>query len=196
GVSRAGRIAIVTNYREMAPSQAGNHSRGGLVTAYLAEGDTFLNRLNNEPEKYSGYNLIAGRLPSGPLHYYSNRTAPREIDDGVHGISNHELDTPWPKLGRTVSRLRQLLQPEEILAEDLLELLADRTPSPVDDLPDTGLPHNMEHLLSAPFVVSPDYGTRCSTIVLLGHDNHLQFIERRFDRTGEPTDESHFAFNL
>lgn len=196
GTSGKGRFAVVTNFREMARADEQARSRGELVTQYLAGGDDFLSGLDRNHAVYSGYNLIAGELVTGPLHYCSNRSSYRQIDAGVHGISNHQLDTPWPKLSRSVSRLRGLLEHEVIPADDLFDLLADRTVAPAGELPDTGLSAELEQLLSAPFIVSPEYGTRCSTVVLLSRDNYLQFAERRYDSTGEVTGESRFGFQL
>jgi uncharacterized protein with NRDE domain len=49
--------------------------------------------------------------------------------------------------------------------------------------------------LSAPFVLDPTYGTRCSTVLTLSGDDALDIAERRFDASGVATGESEYALN-
>ena len=76
----------------------------------------------------------------------------------------------------------------------LLALLADRT-RVADDalLPETGVPRDWERVLSSPFVLHPDYGTRSSTVLLLSADGHALIRERRFDPRGRASGDTEFA---
>jgi uncharacterized protein with NRDE domain len=128
--------------------------------------------------------------------YFSNRgdVAPRALAPGIYGLSNHWLDTPWPKLTRTRERFAALLGRGAVNAEDLFALLTDRTPAGDDNLPQAGLPEDWERAVSAPFVVHERYGTRCSTVVVVEHGGRTVVHERRFDPAGVQTGVSRFAF--
>jgi uncharacterized protein with NRDE domain len=130
------------------------------------------------------------------MHYASNRAEPfaRALDAGVHGLSNHLLDTSWPKLARTRERFRKLIAMPEPALDDLLAMLAERERAPDHLLPDTGIGLQWERLLSSPFIVDDRYGTRCSTVVLIGVDGSVQARERRFDRQGRTTGEDAYAW--
>lgn len=187
GVSDAGRYALVTNFRDPGRQQAAAPSRGALVEAWLRADDdaaAYLARLHAEGERYNGFNLIVG--DGGRAWYYSNRGgAPRELAPGVYALSNHLLDTPWPKLARVKGAFERLIEaaPQPDLPA-LYAALHDCTPAADAELPDTGIGLDRERLLSSPFIVSPDYGTRCSTVLALRADGTGELHERRFDPHG------------
>lgn len=195
GAHRAGRFAVVTNYREPLEEGRGPRSRGELVTGFLggaASPARFAAEVASRGRDYAGFNLLLGDFDS--LVYVSNRgRGPEAVAPGIHGLSNHLLDTPWPKLERTLARFGGLLADGAGTAE-LLAMLGDRRPAADDELPDTGIGPEWERLLSAPFIVSPHYGTRCSTILRLREDRTMEFTERRFDSSGETTGQSVFSF--
>ncbi len=200
GIDPARRFGVVTNFRELQRPRPAAPSRGGLIPQYLAGGEgarQFLARLASAAEVYSGFNLLLG--DGGSLWYGSNRAAPfaRELPPGVYGLSNELLDTPWPKLTRVKARFREWLAQPQAPAAALFAPLADRTPSAESDapLPTGGLPREWERILSAPFVVHPEYGTRCSTVMLLEPGGALYLAERRFDSAGQPSGESEFRLN-
>jgi len=188
GVTRTGRFGAVTNYRDLArvpPPDA--RSRGMLVPDFLNDDTTpaaFLERLGASAAGYAGFNVIAGAPRS--LCYYSNRgdSPPRDLEPGIYGLSNHELDSPWPKLIKARERFAAELDGEEPRADALFDVLADRVAADDGALQDTGLPADMERAMSSPFVLHPRYGTRCSTVLMVGHDGHTVASERRFDATG------------
>jgi uncharacterized protein with NRDE domain len=197
GAQRSGRFAVVTNYREPLEEGRGPRSRGELVTAYLAGSDSpesFAHSLSARGRHYGGFNLLIGSPDA--LVYVSNRDrGPETLAPGVYGLSNHLLDTLWPKLRRTRQRFEALL-PAGAPTTELLQILADREPAADGDLPETGIGPEWERLLSAPFIVSPRYGTRCSTVIRLTEDGEMDFTERRFDASGDCTGESSFAFPI
>ena len=202
GIDRERRFGVVTNFRELQPPRPAAPSRGELVPDYLGarQGEPppraadFLAALEPRAAAYSGFNLLLSDADS--LWYASNRTRAfaQELRPAVYGLANESLDTPWPKLQRVRSGFEAWLRkgaPAEM--EELFALLADRTPA--RDFPEahTGaLPAKWARALSAPFVLNPEYGTRCSTVLLLEGDGRLQLAERRFDPAGRLTGETEF----
>jgi len=191
GVTRSGRFGVVTNFRDLEdPPAPDAPSRGQLVTRFLTGAlgaQEYLDELRGTAARYAGFNLLIG----GPraLYYFSNRDGAtrRALDPGVYGLSNHLLDSPWPKLRRSRVRLAELVARDDIEPEALFDLLGSRTPADDDEIPDTGLPPEWERALSAPFVVHERYGTRCSTLLLVERGGRTVVHERRFDRAGAQT---------
>jgi uncharacterized protein with NRDE domain len=183
GVTRDGRWAAVTNFRETARTMTGGRSRGELVKGFLAGGESpeaFFAQLNAEAGTYPGFNLLAGTPEE--LWYFSNRAdGGRPLAPGLYGLSNALLDTPWPKVVRSRKALASALALTGFSLEaELFALLADRRVPPDSDLPDTGFGLPWERLLSPPFILSPAYGTRSSTVLTLSGDGQASLIERTF----------------
>lgn len=183
GVTTAGRLATVTNYRDPEWQVPNPLSRGLLVAEYL-NGEmppaAFLEYLKNRGHRYRGFNLLFGDR-SG-MFYYSNRSETENVvSSGIHGLSNHLLDTPWPKVTAAKERLASLLSQETEEPEGYFAALADATPFPDDTLPDTGVGIERERLLSSIFVKSRTYGTRFTTLLFIDRENRLRFIERSHD---------------
>ena len=197
GAARSGRFGVVTNFRELERPAAGAPSRGDLVTRFLAataSPQEYLDDLRPRASHYAGFSLLLGGPRS--LHYYSNRNglAAEPLGRGIYGLSNHWLDSPWPKLLRTRTRLAELIAADDVTPTALFTLLADRTPADLDETPDTGLPPEWERALSSPFVVHERYGTRCSTVLLVEADGRTTMCERRFDEAGRATGASRLEF--
>jgi uncharacterized protein with NRDE domain len=187
GVSRHGRFAAVTNYREPhAGVRPDAPSRGDLVARFLrAENSTaaYVSSLRTEADAYAGFSLIVSDRES--LAFLSNRDpGPRFLAPGIYGLSNHLLDTAWPKVARGKERLATATGTGEQLAEELFAVLSDRSRAREDELPRTGLPLPEESALSPLFITGPEYGTRSSTVVLVS-DREIEFYERSFSRKGE-----------
>lgn len=182
GIADGGRFAAVTNYRD--PSRpAGSISRGRLVADFLigkSDPKAYLDKIATEPGTYSGFNLVVG---SGEgLYYYSNAAdeAPRKLDPGVYGLSNHLLNTPWPKVSRGLGEFSRLVENDEISPDAAFALLADETIALDEDLPDTGIGLDKERILSPIFIRTPIYGTRSSTVVTSNSEGELNLDERTF----------------
>jgi uncharacterized protein with NRDE domain len=127
----------------------------------------------------------------------SNRASgARAIAPGLIGLSNHLLETPWPKVTQSKSRLAAALSGDVDLIESVFALLADRTPAPAATLPSTGVSEQWERVLSPAFIVTPSYGTRCSTVVVADRNGDVRFIERSFDAAGTMTGEAAFEFGV
>ncbi|KAA0251933.1 MAG: NRDE family protein [Acidobacteria bacterium] len=190
GVTRSGRVAALTNFRDPRAVRHDAASRGALVSGFLsgaASAEEWLGASLNEAPRYNPFNLVAGvgaRLLV--LESRTGRVLP--LGEGVHGISNALVDTPWPKVTRGKAALSRLLaRTGELDPEALLSLLADREPAEDAELPDTGVGVEKERLLSPPFIVSERYGTRSSTVLLLDAAGRALFVERSFDAAGGAT---------
>ena len=195
-VSKSGRFATVTNFREGQKSRAGLKSRGTLVTSFVAESSSagaYESSITNDD--YAGFSLLVSDGES--MSYLSNRDdLEAKLDAGIYGLSNASLDTPWSKVVRAKAGLESLIDDDGVNETELMRLLADRTPAAVDDIEAEDLPFEIAMALTAPFIVAPDYGTRSSTTVLWGKDNVIDFCERRFDPAGKTTGESRFRFQV
>ena len=199
GLGRNGRFAAITNYRQGGPRAPAPHSRGELTRDFLTGDETpsaYLEGVEHRASDYNGYSLIVGD-PS-ELWFHSNRGAPaRRIERGVHGLSNHLLDEPWPKVRRGVAELESLLAAEEDeITSRLMSLLGDATPAPDDLLPATGITRERERALSASFIAGSDYGTRASTVVLVGADGQAVYRERTYAPGGAAQGESEERFRI
>lgn len=195
-MSKSGRFATVTNFREGQRSAAKFESRGTLVTGFAAGSQSlreFESSISNDD--YAGFSLLVSDGES--MFYLSNRDdLQADLDPGIYGLSNASLDTPWSKVVRAKADLESLIDNGAINETELMRLLSDRTPAPVDDVAAEDLPFEIARALTAPFIVAPEYGTRSSTTVLWSNDGVIEFTERRFDPSGRATGDSRFRFQV
>jgi len=185
GVTRGGRFAALTNYRHPGAHNPDAPSRGRLVTEALESGRSIFETLVHLREvgaHYNPFNMIFGDGERLGV-FESVRGEGRELGSGIFGLSNHLLDTPWPKVENAKSRLAETLSGmgDE---EAILHLLRDDRPAPDADLPSTGVALEWERLLSSAFVRAEDYGTRCSTVFRIDRDGHARFDEWSWDPAG------------
>lgn len=196
GMTREGRVATVTNYRDPEQVRAGAPSRGHLVLDALTQGDTVMEEeLRRGGPDYNGFNLLWGDARG--IRYYHNQNASdvSVLDPGVYGLSNGLLDTPWPKLVRARDALARSVANDECLtSESLFPILEDRRAPPEHTLPDTGIDPEWERLLSTAFICSPAYGTRASTVILMERDGRAVFHERTYDADGVIRSDRKYAF--
>lgn len=188
GAASDGRWALVTNYRE-GQAAPGVRSRGELPLGYLAKPAdpdhftalaTYGAHLEKEGHHYGGFNLLAGC--GDRLLYCSNRRDGYQFPEpGIHTLSNHLLNTPWPKAELARLKLMGLLRKKDFSIDELLTVLADRAPFDDHSLPVTGVGLEMERVLSPPFIVSDGYGTRCTTALLVDNRGHMIFAEQNFE---------------
>jgi uncharacterized protein with NRDE domain len=169
GFGRHGKFAALTNVRSTAENRTHLPSRGSLPCHFLQSElnpRQFIAYLKTMGDSYAGFNLLVGDVPRGELWWWSNAAPFDErsrapLPPGVYGLSNALLDTPWPK----VQALKHVLGAPNIQDDALLQALQNPRAAPADALPATGVPPEQEALLSAAFIASPSYGTRCSTLV-------------------------------
>jgi uncharacterized protein with NRDE domain len=196
--ARGLRWAGVTNFREGTQQQHSHRSRGWLVRDYLLSEDPpqeFLLKIAGQVAGYAGFNLLLGE--GKELWYCSNRgpTAQR-LGPGIYGLSNHLLDTPWPKVRHGKDALLVLMKHAQIDLDRAFAILADTTLAADADLPDTGIPLEWERALSAAFISTRDYGTRCTTLLMRSASNSHLFAERRFAASPESWEESNFSWSV
>lgn len=185
GVTREGRFAGLTNFRDPARQRPGAPSRGALVADFLASNestDAALARLRVEGPRYNAFNLLLGDGPSLGI-YESESGEARRLEPGLYALSNHLLDSPWPKALAGKSRLARALR---ALPDDnpLAELLRDDRPAPDAELPRTGVSLAWERMLSSAFIRAPDYGTRCSTLIRRDRHGWTHVVESTWNSVG------------
>ncbi|MDY6797941.1 MAG: NRDE family protein [Pseudomonadota bacterium] len=192
------RVAAVTNVRE-GTAAAGHRSRGELPLMALEQKLSSLKvTLKDNPAQWSGFNLVVVSAEDG--WYFSNRDAHpgRQLHRGIFGLSNHLLETPWPKLLRLRNAVGAQLSghqgPTDQLHRTLINTLRDDTPAPDRDLPDTGVGLDMERFLSSPFVRGEHYGTRASTIVTLDRNNQVTVTEQIWGPEGRAGNQQQFTW--
>jgi uncharacterized protein with NRDE domain len=184
------RFAALTNIRGPQERREDAPSRGALVADYLKgelSAPDYLERIGPGSQAYNGFNLVLGDRDN--LYWYSNRGGddPRNgkpLEPGIYGISNGLLDAPWPKVLRTKAQFASLLcqgAPEEAY----FEMLADTTRASDLRLPETGVPLDVERVLSAVCIETPGYGTRTSTVVKLYANAPPELQERVVQPQGQ-----------
>ncbi|WP_423800536.1 NRDE family protein [Neobacillus sp. SAB-20_R2A] len=186
GVTRGGRFAALTNYRNPKEVAEGKRSRGELVADALNYNGTiesYMQKLSETKEQYPGYNLLAGDTEG--LYYYSNIGQElQKLEPGIYGVSNHLLNTEWPKVITGKEGLSNIVtEDSKDLEEQLMTLLNNADPAPDERLPNTGVSLEMERMLSPMFIKSGNYGTRSSTVMLM-YNNGIKYIERVFSIEG------------
>jgi len=187
GVTRTGRIAAISNFREPDFRIANAPSRGFLVSDFLASKESpksYIEHVKSIEHRHNGFNLLVG--DRNELFYYSNReNSIKEIKPGLYGVSNQFLDTPWPKVTKGKADLNKLVyNNEKIDSEDIFSILKDSSYPPDNVLPSTGVGLKWERILSPLFITSRFYGTRSSSIVLMERSNRITFLERAFISDG------------
>ncbi len=185
GVTKTGRICAITNFRDPAVQLIDAPSRGLLVADFLKGSESpqeYLQKVKEAGGKYNGFNLIAG--DESGIFFCSNRADNIvKLSPGIHGLSNRLLDTPWPKVAKGKRYLEKILSSNEINCESIFDLLSDRDMPDDRDLPETGVGIEWERILSPLFIKSDIYGTRSSSIVLIGKEN-ITFMERTYIKDG------------
>jgi uncharacterized protein with NRDE domain len=187
GVDERGRFAAVTNVWEAGRErQKGELSRGRLVTDYLRGqhgAGAYAAALGDRRAAFAPFNLLLLEQDRSRLVHVSHHAPPSRLAAGIHVFSNTVPGVDWPKIRHARSGIEQALELDDP-AEALLELLATRSVAPRRD-PDS------EHPRNALFIAGPEFGTRCSTVILHTADGTLRFIERRFGPDAEPLGETH-----
>jgi uncharacterized protein with NRDE domain len=178
GLTNRGRFAALTNYRDLRRPDVEGPSRGALVQHALEQDIDMI-----DTSRYAGLNLVHGHYDD--LVYHSNITgAHTALEPGIHGLSNHLLNTPWPKVQRAKAGLVEAIRSDEPDPDHLFELLSDDTMASDDALPDTGIGLQWERVLSSIRIRTEGYGTRCSSVILVDAQGKARFMERSFFPVG------------
>ncbi|AOV07668.1 NRDE family protein [Sporosarcina ureilytica] len=198
GITKQGRFAALTNYRSPVHMQRKENSRGKIVSGYLT-GHTspkdYIEGINKNNNLYSGFNLLIGN-PNQLIYYNNIENSSYEVRPGTHGLSNHFLNTPWPKVVNGKNLLHHYVTTHETLQPEVLfNLLANDDVAEDVNLPHTGIGLELERQLSSLFINTADYGTRCSTVLLVTKHDDVIFIERTFYE-GKFVDDRQFKFRI
>jgi uncharacterized protein with NRDE domain len=198
GLDRRGRMALVTNVRDPGIVLPQAPSRGRLTAEFLTTAGSatvYAQGLLSSAGDYAPFNLLVSDALR--CEFISNHPAPRHMSltEGVHGLSNGDLDEPWPKTRRLAGSLADWIASGESDLELLWRALTDETPALDEELPDTGVERERERMLSAIFIRNPVYGTRASTLMAVGYDGQSWISERRFNADGEFTGETTLSNN-
>lgn len=182
GIARDGDFSALTNYRDPSISKENPPSRGHLVLDFLVNGDDpepYLEKVHQAADEYNGFNLLTGN--TSRLMYYSNQQKEiKLLEPGLYGLSNKLLDTPWPKVQKAKTDLQLAIKDEEISLDGLFDILVNDKQAPENQLPDTGIPKELERAVSPIFIKTERYGTRNSTVVLIDKSGKVTFEERRY----------------
>ncbi len=203
GVTKAGRIAMLTNFRAPEDLRQGLESRGTLVKEYLQSElnqENFADMLKSTKDNFNGYNIIFG--DNDKLYSYSNKGRElSELKAGVYGLCNHFLDTSWWKVEKGKRFLSMLMASQNnngagFSIAELFKILENEE-KPIDELlPETGIPLIFERGLSSIFVNLSEYGTRSSTVYLVDKNKDALYMEKSFDKKKQLIDERKFRFSI
>ena len=199
GISKSGKFAAITNYRDPRLYKDDAPSRGSLVKNFLTErtsAERYLRKVQRADESYNGFNLMLGQIPD--LYHYSNITHDiARVKPGIHGLSNHLLDTPWPKVERGKRLFTDVITATiDLSPKPILEILTDTLHPSDDRLPDTGIDIGWERMLSPLFISSPLYGTCSSTVLLVDNDHNVTFAEKVTAPQSEMENIQTFTFKI
>lgn len=195
GISKSGRFACVTNYRALS-NRGDAKSRGELPVSFLTNGDLpreYNHKLQGTGSQYNGFNLLT--FDEEMVHFSNYENKVNLLESGIYGLSNALLDTPWPKVKKVKQEVKKALD-KEVKTDVLFNLMQDTSVAEDDALPNTGLSYDMEKALSAICIRMPHYGTRCSTVVTIGYDDQVCFVEKNY-RIGNGKDQTvAFTFKI
>ena len=182
GITKQGRFAAITNFRDLKNNKNDAPSRGNLTLDFLISNvppEEYYDKLKPILNQFNGFNLLLGTVHE--LYYFSNKTESiQKLEPGIHGISNAILDTPWPKVEKSKRQLKHLIEQQNIHPWEVLNLLDDTSLAKDEELPDTGIRLELERMLSPIFIKSEKYGTRSSTIVTVDKQNNVRFVEKTY----------------
>ncbi|MDR9417990.1 NRDE family protein [Gracilimonas sp.] len=195
GVHKDGRWGTLTNYRDTSITRENPPTRGELVLDYLKNsknGMDYLQEVSKKAQQYNGFNLLLWDS-KGFYHYSNQNKKVTNIEPGIHGISNALLDTKWPKVERAKDKLAEIISANHFKKEQLFELLLDETKANEEELPVTGIPKDLEKAVSSIFIKTENYGSRCSTVLLIDKEGNIDFTERSYEPgTTKLSSEQHF----
>jgi len=185
-VDTTGRFAAITNVRKPPFTKVNERSRGHIVNDFLSSQQSaskFIDELKQTDTAYGLFNLLLFDA-SGLWHYSSDSHQAQRITPGIHGLCNASLNTPWPKLTRGCNQLKQQLAQLTLDDNQLLSIMQSTQQASDKELPNTGIGLELERFLSSAFIQGEDYGTRCSTLLTIDHNNSLELTELTYDKNG------------
>lgn len=200
GINKNGRFIAITNFRDPKNEKNKAKSRGELSKSFLTQNNTvsaFLSGVSKIKDQYNGFNLLLSDDNFNSLYHYSNISDKSNlIKNGIHGLSNHLLDSPWPKIQTGRNQFSKIIKSESIDMNDIVALLRNEKEAPDNLLPDTGISHDLEKKLSPVFISMKGYGTRCSTVLLVKTNNEMSFLEVSYNEHRQIISEKKYNLQL
>ena len=182
GITKQGRFVAITNFRDLRNFKENAPSRGKLTLDFLVNEigpEEYYKSLKSTLNDYNGFNLLLGNI--NELYYFSNKNyGLKKLEPEIYGLSNALLDTPWPKVAKSKSYLKKIIDQQEIHPWEVLNILSDTMLAKDEELPDTRVGLELERLLSPVFTRMEKYGTRCSTIVMVDKNDNVKFVEKSY----------------
>ncbi len=196
GINKNKKFAALTNYRDPSLIKKNPPSRGQIIKDYLTSNENaadFLNELQKRADHFNGFNILLADQKS--LFWFSNKGGnPEKLTPGIYGISNHLLNTPWPKIKKGKQALKKIvLQKKHLSTDDLFHLLDSKEVPDDSELPHTGVGIEWERILAPIFISSPEYGTRSSSVMIMNENGHSLISERSFNEKGQLKYEKEFC---
>ena len=184
GITKKGRFSAITNYRDFRNIKKNAPSRGELTAGFLKgtlSVEDYIQKLKANAHLYNGFNLILGDKDN--LYYFSNQNMElTNLKPGIHGLSNHLLNTRWPKVEKGKEKMRRVLKSDLFSSADLIDSFYNVDMAPDHLLPDTGIGLDLERNLSPMFILMDQYGTRCTTVIAIDKNDQVLFQERSFNK--------------
>lgn len=200
GINKTGRFIAITNYRDPKNENSNAKSRGDLSKRFLFQSESvsdFIKDISKSRSIYNGFNLLLSDDAFNSLYHYSNISNRKtKIKNGIHGLSNHLIDTPWPKIATGKTELSKIAASKSIKLDDLVEMLKSDKKASDELLPNTGISYDLEKKLSSVFISMNGYGTRCSTIILVDKENNISFLEVSYNEKKQVIDYKKYNFEL
>lgn len=198
GIHKNGRFSALTNYRDIANLRANAPSRGQLTTNFLqnqVSPEAYLQSILPKAEQFNGFNILVGNLDE--LYYFSNyENQIKKLSAGLYGLSNHLLDTDWFKVKKAKLKLAKNIEHNQLNINNLLDLMWDKEIPEDEMVQQTGLSLERERMLSPMFIQSPDYGTCCTSVLLVNWNNEISFTERVYNHPQKPYFQQTFEFKV
>lgn len=194
GINKSGRFSALTNFRQPESQDDTKKSRGELVLQALTSNDKqTAEQLKKSTLDYNGYNLVFGQLNN--LSCFDNISQKLQpLSSGFHALCNGALDDIWPKMALGQHQLTEAITSTSFDVSRLFSIMNNNEQANIQHLPNTGLPLDWEKLLSSIFIVSPEYGTRTTNIILQDNDGNITVYDRSYNEKGQCVAEQNFSF--
>jgi uncharacterized protein with NRDE domain len=197
GLNQLGRFSALTNFRQPQLLDKNKKSRGDIVLQALVKTDQKISaQLNESAHLYNGFNIVFGQL-NKLICFDSVSQKTQVLTTGFHSLCNGALDDIWPKMALGQQQLTDTIKlsanaENPLPINDLFAIMQNNQQAPVETLPNTGLPLDWEQKLSSIFIVSPEYGTRTTNIIVQDNHGNITVYDRSYNVKGKCSHEQHF----
>jgi uncharacterized protein with NRDE domain len=193
GINKQGRFSALTNFRQPQLFDKTKQSRGDLVLQALNNQDSVMSALlNNSSHHFNGFNLVFGQLDNLSCYDSTSQTL-QPLSTGFHSLCNGALDDIWPKMALGQAQLANTVKDLPLNIDRLFTLMANNEQAQAQHLPKTGISLDWEQLLSSIFIVSPEYGTRTTNIILQDNQGNITVYDRSYNNNGQCIEEQNFS---